>query len=64
MIAQHRYVAHINKPVWDDMVQMKKLFGDSYNKILNEGVRHYFDVRMQQETQLRKRRNSMSSWNV
>ena len=60
----HEYAARIDYDLWEDMTKVKKLDAGttSINSLVNEGLRMVRDQKMEQISQQRRRRESLSNW--
>lgn len=60
----HEYAARIDFDLWEDMTKVKNLDAGttSINALVNEGLRLVRDKKMEQISQQRKRRESLSNW--
>ena len=60
----HEYAARIDYDLWEDMTKVKNLDAGttSINSLVNEGLRMVRDQKMEQISQQRKRRESLSNW--
>ena len=58
------YAARIDFDLWEDMTKVKNLDAGttSINALVNEGLRLVRDKKMEQISQQRKRRESLSNW--
>ena len=60
----HEYAARIDYDLWEDMTKVKNLDAGttSINALVNEGLRLVRDKKMEQISQQRRRRESLSNW--
>mgnify|MGYP000918985922 CR=1 FL=1 len=60
----HEYAARIDYDLWEDMTKVKNLDAGttSINSFVNEGLRMVRDQKMEQISQQRRRRESLSNW--
>ena len=60
----HEYAARIDFDLWEDMTKVKNLDAGttSINALVNEGLRLVRDKKMEQISQQRRRRESLSNW--
>ena len=57
----HDYLMRINDDTWEDLTRVKKLDNQTYNSLINEGIRRVVKDKLEQMTTLRKNRNSLES---
>ena len=60
MNTTHRYIAHFNPTVWEDMTKIKELENTSFNKLIQEGCRMVIDHKMEMNVKRRKQRTTLS----
>ena len=58
---KHNYLATIQDDTWEDCKRIKQLDGRSFNSLINEGLRLFRDVKMQEIAENKRRRNSLAS---
>ena len=57
----HDYLMRINDDTWEDLTRVKKLDNQTYNSLINEGIRRVVKDKLEQMTTLRKNRNSLEN---
>ena len=58
---EHTYLTRINDDTWEDMQKIKKMDGRSINSLINQSIRMFRDVKMQEIAENKRRRNSLAS---
>jgi hypothetical protein len=60
----HEYAARIDYDLWMDITKVKNFDAGttSINSLVNEGLRMVRDQKMEQISQQRRRRESLSNW--
>ena len=57
----HDYLMRINDDTWEDLTRVKRLDNQTYNSLINEGIRRVVKDKLEQMTTLRKNRNSLEN---
>ena len=55
------FIDWINDDTWEDLTRVKKLDNQTYNSLINEGIRRVVKDKLEQMTTLRKNRNSLEN---
>ena len=59
---EHTYLTRIKDETWNDLLNIKKqLDGQSINSLINQSIRMFRDVKMQEIAENKRRRNSLAS---
>ena len=59
---EHTYLTRIKDETWNDLQNIKKhLDGQSINSLINQSIRMFRDVKMQEIAENKRRRNSLAS---
>ena len=59
---EHTYLTRIKDETWNDLQRIKEqLDGQSINSLINQSLRMFRDVKMQEIAENKRRRNSLAS---
>ena len=59
---QHKFLARIEKGLWNDLTRVNKTLGNiNYNSSINEGIRLFRDAMLEKISKQRRRRETLNN---